>query len=582
LKTMVGYIALCDLQGNVNKVIRSAPLRLVNEGQNVRSLFCSADALDQLFYGCREQCCSAHLKMAGEEGLIVGVTVRQVGDQLLFLMYGLQDMDELAELMEFYVSLLEELKLVQQEPYEASYYQIQRVNNQLMNYQRALAKANVRLKVMLEEAKEAKNTIELLERDPVTSLYTETAFYRHAEELLREHGDLDFDIIALDIERFKMVNDAFGTETGNRLLSHVALCLLNIQTLGKSLFTRARADMFFALVPRAEGLYDRLDQNIGDLLENYPLPMRLQVKVGVYAIENHEITVPRMCDRALLAVRSIKGIFGKRLAFYDDSMRVKMLLEQKIIDSMEEALRIGQFQIYIQPKVEIATARPIGAEVLVRWFHPEYGMIPPSEFIPVFEKNGFIYALDQFVWKKACELLNRLKQAGKWDIPLSVNVSRVDIYQPNLKEVLTALVSESGLAQKDLHLEITETAYGEDTKQLLAVVHQLKEQGFVIEMDDFGNGYSSLNTLSELPIDVLKLDLKFLELGRDVNRRRTIMQFVVNLAEALNLQVIAEGVETEEQVALLQEMDCRCAQGYFYGRPMPVEEFCTYMEKSSS
>lgn len=559
-------------------MIRSAPLRLVNEGQNVRCLFCGADVLDRLFCGCRDRCCSAHLKMAGEEGQTVGVTVRQVGDQLLFLMYGLQEIDELAQLMEFYVSLLEELKLVQQEPYENSYYQIQRVNNQLINYQRALAKANVRLKMTLEEAKEAKSTIEFLERDPVTSLYTETAFYRHAEELLREHPDVDFDIIALDIERFKMVNEAFGTETGNRLLNHVALCLLSIRTPEKSLFTRARADMFFALVPRTQGIYEQLNRNIENLLENYPLPMRLQIKAGVYTVENREITVPRMCDRALLALRSIKGIFGKQIVPYDDSMRVRMMLEQKIIDSMEEALRTDQFQIYIQPKVEIASATPIGAEVLVRWFHPEYGMIPPSDFIPIFEKNGFIYALDQYVWKKACELLRRLKETNKLDIPLSVNVSRVDIYQPNLQEVLTAAVNESGLSQKDLHLEITETAYGEDTKQLLAVVHRLKEQGFVIEMDDFGNGYSSLNTLSELPIDVLKLDLKFLELGRDVKRRRTIMQFVVNLAEALNLQVIAEGVETEEQAALLREMGCRCAQGYLYGRPMPVEEFYTYME----
>lgn len=559
-------------------MIRSAPLRLVNEGQNVRCLFCGTDVLDQLFFGCRDQSCSAHLKLAGEEEQTVGVTVRQVGDQLLFLMYGLQEIDELAQLMEFYVSLLEELKLVQQEPYENSYYQIQRVNNQLINYQRALAKANVRLKMTLEEAKEAKSTIEFLERDPVTGLYTEIAFYRHAEELLREHPDVDFDIIALDIERFKMVNDAFGTETGNRLLNHVALCLLSIRTPEKSLFTRARADMFFALVPRTQGIYEQLNRNIENLLENYPLPMRLQIKAGVYTVENREITVPRMCDRALLALRSIKGIFGKQIVPYDDSMRVRMMLEQKIIDSMEEALRTDQFQIYIQPKVEIASATPIGAEVLVRWFHPEYGMIPPSDFIPIFEKNGFIYALDQYVWKKACELLSRLKETNKLDIPLSVNVSRVDIYQPNLQEVLTAAVNESGLSQKDLHLEITETAYGEDTKQLLAVVHRLKEQGFVIEMDDFGNGYSSLNTLSELPIDVLKLDLKFLELGRDVKRRRTIMQFVVNLAEALNLQVIAEGVETEEQAALLREMGCRCAQGYLYGRPMPVEEFYTYME----
>lgn len=514
---MIGYFALCDAQGNVNKVIRSVPMRFVNEGQNIRQLFSEDENMDALLNPGAGQVASARLRICEEDRNVWAVAKRS-GGQLLFMMWAIEDESEVPELMKLYISMTEDLELVQQEPYEASYY-----------------------------------------------------------EILKENPETDFDIIAADIERFKMVNDAFGNAAGDKLLAEVAICLLSVRKEGKSLFARARADKFYALVPRCTSVYETLDRHIGFLTNNYPLPMRLQIKLGVYHIKDRTIGIPRMCDRAVLAASSIKGFFDKRIAFYDDSIRKKMIMEQNIIDTMTEALEREDFQVYLQPKVEIGTGRLMGAEALVRWQHPQLGMVSPGDFIPVFEKNGFIYALDQFVWRKACEIMGRWKREKGNFIPISVNVSRVDIYHTDLPGVLMKMVEENNLEPEDLHLEITESAYVSDSQQLLSVIEQLKALGFIIEMDDFGNGYSSLNTLSELPIDVLKIDLEFLRMRKNVVRRKQIMRFVINLANELRLQVIAEGAETEEQIALLREMGCEYAQGYYYGRPMPQEDFQEYL-----
>lgn len=514
---MMGYIALCDLQGNVIKIIQHNSADMVHEGQNVKQLFCDAREMDEW-------------------------------EELLR-----QDSGHAA--------------------YGSGYYEIQKVNNQLINSQRELAKANARLKIMLEEARQARDTIEHLERDPLTGLFTERVFYERAGAVLEEDSGNGYDIVAVDIERFKMVNDAFGSAAGDQLLKRLADCLLGIPLKGKGLFARARADMFFGLVAHEDSFYEELDRRLDSLAENPRLPMRIQIKAGIYPVEDRRITVPRMCDRALLASASIKGLFNCRCAVYDESMRQKMVLEQKVINTMEESLEREEFHLFLQPKVEIETGRLIGAEVLVRWDHPEYGRILPGDFIPIFEKNGFIYALDQYAWRKACRMLERWKKEGMDYVPVSVNVSRADIYHGELPEILAQMVEESGLEPGELHLEITESAYVTDSRQLMSVVDRLRQLGFVIEMDDFGKGYSSLNTLSELPIDVLKLDLEFLKQGVNVLRRQQIMRMIVNMAKELQLQVIAEGVETGEQTRLLKQLGFSYAQGYYYGRPVPQEEF---------
>lgn len=570
---MIGYLALCDLHWKITKVIRSIPVSLAEPGQDAREIFADREVLDRLLEQDTEQMVSARRQLRGKEHLSVFVTVKPVREQVLLSVYDMENADWLPRMAELQLSALDELASLGTGPYGESYFEIQKVNNRLINSQRALAKANVLLKETLEEMRRAENTIEILKRDPVTNLLTEKIFYERAQVMLEENLGQAFDIIAVDIERFKIINDAFGTAAGNQLLSDLSVCLLDIRVDEKSLFARIRADLFAVLVPREEGVYGRLEHSLNCFLKNYPLPMRLTVKIGVYQIEERDIPVERMCDRAFIAAGSIKGMYAEKIVFYNNAMREKMLFEQKILDTMVEALEQGQFQIHLQPKVRVNTEEVVGAEALVRWEHPELGLLSPADFLPVFERNGFIYSLDLYVWHKVCSAMQRWRQMGGADIPVAVNVSRMDIYHGDLPSLFTELVKDYGLEPKKLHLEITESAYISDSRQLLLVVEQLRKTGFVVEMDDFGSGYSSLNMLSELPVDVLKLDLKFLRTGTDAGRRHRIMQAVIDLAHTLHLLVIAEGVETKEESLLLEEMGCQYAQGYYYGRPVPENEF---------
>ena len=570
---MIGYLALCDLHWKITKVIRSIPVSLAEPGQDAREIFADREVLDRLLEQDTEQMVSTRRQLRGKEHLSVFVTVKPVREQVLLSVYDMENADWLPRMAELQLSALDELASLGTGPYGESYFEIQKVNNRLINSQRALAKANVLLKETLEEMRRAENTIEILKRDPVTNLLTEKIFYERAQVMLEENPGQAFDIIAVDIERFKIINDAFGTAAGNQLLSDLSVCLLDIRVDEKSLFARIRADLFAVLVPREEGVYGRLEHSLNCFLKNYPLPMRLTVKIGVYQIEERDIPVERMCDRAFIAAGSIKGLYAEKIVFYNNAMREKMLFEQKILDTMVEALEQGQFQIHLQPKVRVNTEEVAGAEALVRWEHPELGLLSPADFLPVFERNGFIYSLDLYVWHKVCSAMQRWRQMGGADIPVAVNVSRMDIYHGDLPSLFTELVKDYGLEPKNLHLEITESAYISDSRQLLLVVEQLRKTGFVVEMDDFGSGYSSLNMLSELPVDVLKLDLKFLRTGTDAGRRHRIMQAVIDLAHTLHLLVIAEGVETKEESLLLEEMGCQYAQGYYYGRPVPENEF---------
>ena len=570
---MIGYLALCDLHWKITKVIRSIPVSLAEPGQDAREIFADREVLDRLLEQDTEQMVSARRQLRGKEHLSVFVTVKPVREQVLLSVYDMENADWLPRMAELQLSALDELASLGTGPYGESYFEIQKVNNRLINSQRALAKANVLLKETLEEMRRAENTIEILKRDPVTNLLTEKIFYERAQVMLEENPGQAFDIIAVDIERFKIINDAFGTAAGNQLLSDLSVCLLDIRVDEKSLFARIRADLFAVLVPREEGVYGRLEHSLNCFLKNYPLPLRLTVKIGVYQIEERDIPVERMCDRAFIAAGSIKGMYAEKIVFYNNAMREKMLFEQKILDTMVEALEQGQFQIHLQPKVRVNTEEVVGAEALVRWEHPELGLLSPADFLPVFERNGFIYSLDLYVWHKVCSAMQRWRQMGGADIPVAVNVSRMDIYHGDLPSLFTELVKDYGLEPKNLHLEITESAYISDSRQLLLVVEQLRKTGFVVEMDDFGSGYSSLNMLSELPVDVLKLDLKFLRTGTDAGRRHRIMQAVIDLAHTLHLLVIAEGVETKEESLLLEEMGCQYAQGYYYGRPVPENEF---------
>lgn len=421
---------------------------------------------------------------------------------------------------------------------------------------------------------EANEKIDILQRDELTGLHTKAAFAEHAYLLLHEHPEKEWDIIAMDIDHFKLVNESYGQKVGDELLIHLAKMLLHYEETQICLCARSYADQFYLLMERRDyAAIEKLHAELVEYLQQIPLDMKVLLKFGVYEIRDREMKVDSMCDRAQIAVRQIKGQYETEIYFYDDSMRRQLLKEQHITDDMETALREQQFQVYFQPKYDIFSETLSGAEALVRWVHTQDGFMSPGEFIPVFERSGFITQLDMFVWDKACEKIREWLDKYDCYVPISVNVSRKDMYKPHLLQTLLDIVHKHGLEPKHLHLEITESAYAENPQQLLEVAKQLKNAGFVIEMDDFGSGYSSLNMLASMPIDILKLDMKFVQNYSATDHSRSILSFVIGLAKWMNLYVIAEGVETKEQLELLRGMDCNLAQGFYFAKPLPEKEF---------
>lgn len=413
--------------------------------------------------------------------------------------------------------------------------------------------------------------VDLFRYDRLTGLYSKEYFYQCMKDTLLQNPDKKYDVICSDIENFKLVNEVFGIPAGDRLLCNIAeLYKKNIH--GKGLCGRFNADIFVCLL---EHKWEYTDDIFAEAYEQvYALQdtKKIVMKWGVYAVADDTLSVEQMCDRARLAAQSIKGQYGKLFAVYDDKLRSKMLKEQAITENMESALADGQFEIYLQPKYRIKDGCLSGAEALVRWNHPIWGLQSPGEFIPLFEKNGFIAKLDQFVWDRACAVLHEWDVNGYDSVPVSVNVSRADIYHADLADTLLQTVAKYNIQPARLHLEITESAYTEDPQQLIDTVGKLRQLGFVVEMDDFGSGYSSLNMLNEMPIDILKLDMKFIKSETAKPTSQGILSFIMNLARWMGLDVVAEGVETREQLERLRAIGCDYAQGYYFSKPMPCKD----------
>lgn len=422
--------------------------------------------------------------------------------------------------------------------------------------------------------------INLVQYDQLTGLYSKEFFYQRIKNILLQNPGKDYDIICSDIENFKLINDVFGTPAGDRLLQGVAD--LYQEFVGEAgICGRFNADQFACLLERRPSYTNDIFVEAGERLVPFFPTKNAVMKWGIYSIEDRSVPVEQMCDRALLAARSIKGQYGKYFAAYDDELRGKMLREQAITDGMETALEQGQFEIYLQPKYRICDDSLAGAEALVRWNHPAWGLQSPAEFIPLFEKNGFITKLDQFVWDRACAVLKEWEGKGYSHLSISVNVSRADIYNADLADILLETVKRHNLPLSRLHLEITESAYTENPAQIIETVGRLRQLGFVIEMDDFGSGYSSLNMLNQMPLDILKLDMKFIQSETAKPADQGILHFIMGLARTMNLTVVAEGVETKEQLERLREIGCDYVQGYYFARPMPCGKFDALLEEVS-
>ena len=408
--------------------------------------------------------------------------------------------------------------------------------------------------------------------DELTGLYNKTAFCQKVQELLETQPDRNFEIMCLDIERFKVINDLFGEEVGDRILRYFAAFFREMK-LESGVYARIHSDRFIMFYPSEGRNRERFIKSLKLLASSFTLGYRVMLRFGVYVIDDRTIPVSTMCDRATLALMKAKrgGILD--CEEYDETMRHYIMTEQSIVNDMMEALQRGEFKVYMQPKYDAATERVVGAEALVRWIHPVRGEISPAEFIPVFEHNGFILKLDQFVWEETCRLLRKWINEDRNPPPVSVNVSRVDFYSTQLVNIIEKLVQKYHLPRELLELEITESAYTDNPQQIVRVVKELQQRGYKILMDDFGSGYSSLNMLKALPVDVLKLDLKFLDDKNETGRGGNILNSVVRMAKWMHLPVVVEGVETRQQVDFLRTIGCDYIQGYYFSRPIPVEDY---------
>lgn len=446
----------------------------------------------------------------------------------------------------------------------------------LRPYKPAITKHRIANTISLRETDAFINRFQT---DELTSLLTKEFFYQKAANTLKDNPSNKYDIICSDIERFKLVNDLFGVTTGDELLKYAAGVMIREIKEG-IVFGRVGTDRFACLLPHREKYSDDF---FGDLIKNirrFSHSITFNIKFGIYNISDISMPVSAMCDRALLACNAAKGLYGVDFSYYDDSVRRKLLSEKSILDAMKGAINSEEFKVYYQPKYEIATGRISGAEALVRWIHPQKGMILPGVFIPVLEKSGYITQLDMFVWENVCKAISEWKKGKKKIVPISVNVSRADVNNANLPYILKNLLNKYEISPHYIHLEITESAYTKNPTQLVEVVRKLKSLGFIIEMDDFGAGYSSLNMLSSLPLDILKLDMNFIRSETSKSGNKNILSFIISLAKWLNLPVVAEGVENEEQLAVLKGMDCEYAQGFYFAEALSAEEFNEYISRS--
>lgn len=426
-----------------------------------------------------------------------------------------------------------------------------------------------------------KSRMLMSERDPVTGLYTKLKFYQKVRHMLAEVVGEKFAFVRIDIDRFKMINNFYGIQEGDKVLMSIAKELIKISAVfDYFVYARLENDVFACCLPYKEENIEILANDLQLNLKKVNKDYNIKVSCGVYVINDYNMDVSEMYDRAYLAAKNCKGKFVQSIAYYDESMIEDMRQEQFVINAVNKAIEEEQFVVYLQPKINLITGKPYGAEALVRWMHPKRGMIAPAEFIPVYERNGIIGRLDQYMWRKVCALLRKWIDEGKEPDPISVNVSRVNIYNPHLVEILNKIIIEYRIPPQLLNLEITESAFMEDQSLVMRTVKRLHDLGFKIMMDDFGSGYSSLNVLKDMDVDYLKIDMKFLQEEKAFNGKgEKVLTSVVRMAKWLQLPSIVEGVETEEQVDFLKCIGCEYAQGFYYAKPMSVVDYEMYIAR---
>ena len=418
-----------------------------------------------------------------------------------------------------------------------------------------------------------------VQKDTLTGFYTKETFFQKADEILAANPDKNYRFLLSDIENFKTLNEKYGTELSDKLLKYLAK-QLKLKTPNLILSGRLSSDV---LVCMQEDVGTKQSREDGlkfqkEIMKNAPI-QNFVWKHGIYYTKTERnVSTEIMCSRARAAAKSIKGNYLVSCAVYDTEFDKLVKTQQQILDNMEDALKNNEFKVYLQPKYDLHSNKTGGAEALVRWIHPELGFMNPGDFIPLFETNGFVRNVDQFVFIEVCNIIRRWLDDGKPVVPISVNLSRRDFEHEDLADEIMRTVDEMKIPHNLIHLEVTESVFSDNPERIAETIRTLHRNGFVIELDDFGSGYSSITSLSEIEFDVLKLDMSIIKKDNP-NSARNVLDMCSYIVRQMKLKSVAEGVENEAQLNRLKDLGCDYIQGYYFSKPLPVDEFEVYLAK---
>lgn len=408
--------------------------------------------------------------------------------------------------------------------------------------------------------------------DSLTNLYNRQYFYERAQNVIKSNPRRQYVIVCTDIWNFKLLNDLFGEDTGDKVLEMQSEVLREL--LGRDcVYGRIGGDTFAICMPKDNYSEEKFITVIDTLRERFnKKSYHFHMYIGVCDVRNREESINVMCDRAIFAIDNIKGDYQKIFTYYDADVISEELRRQRTMTEFAAALEEEQFQMYLQPQIDKDNV-VYGAEALVRWLHPKRGLVMPGEFVEFFEEVGLIHKLDEYIWNQAAKQLAIWKQIGYEDWYISVNISVKDFYYLDIYNVLVGIVQKYDIEPKNLRLEITETALVVDSETSVETVKKLRKAGFILEIDDFGSGYSSLNMLKDFDVDVIKIDRQFLAETENEGRSKDILATIIELANRVNMEVITEGVETRQQIQMLSDMGCNLFQGYYFSKPISVDDY---------
>lgn len=430
------------------------------------------------------------------------------------------------------------------------------------------------------ELSEKRIIVSTAEKDELTDCYNKPVFMEYVERIDKYGNGEAKDMIVLNISHFHLYNELYGKEEGDKALVYISNILKAIALQNNGIVSRIQADYFALYVNHLEDYDKVIDYVHKELKEKYNAS-NISIRLGIYSSNKREESVDAIIDRAKMVCDEIRSVNTKYYNIYSEEYQKNQLFKERLNHDFEKAIENHEFCVYFQPKISIQgdSYKLSSAEALVRWIHPELGFISPGMFIPLFEENGNIKILDQYVWREAARKMREWYLKYNIMLPVSINVSRIDMFDPKIVDSITSIAKENEIDPKDLYLEITESGYNNETSQIIGIIDELRNRGFKIEIDDFGSGYSSLNTLATLSFDVLKLDMKFVKDMFKNDKTLKMVGIVSDIAKYLNVKLIAEGVEEKNQLEKLKELKYDVIQGYYFSKPVSSIEFEKFFGK---